>query len=185
MYPMDLGRTKDAQQIPAQYDEAYNDDIIDRLKGIIDLVESLPVDKESKVRTFEKLMVTVNEDEKLDSAHKYYAKLLIEGTLNRLNNEDVNDKSFDYRGDQIISKNMNVSSKPVMVDPDEVNLFNALHTVNMYLSLGMPCLVGLSEGYGMFTMTSNITYEMIVGLSKVPDIDRLWFTDGKGMAIVK
>ena len=185
MYPMDLGRKKDVQPTPAQYDEAYSDDIIDRLKGIIDLVESLPVDKESKVRTFEKLMTTVSEDEKLDPAHKHYAELLIKGTLNRLDSDTDDDKFFDYSGDQIISKNMNASAKPVMVDPDEINLFNALHTVNMYLSLGMPCLVGLIEGYGMFTVTSNITYEMIMMISKSPEVDRLWFTDGKGMAIVK
>lgn len=184
-----MGRKKPvaAQTEPAASEKAYGDEKLDNVMHIIETFKNLPIYPTTKKDAFEKLRTIVNGDAKLSDGHKMVCNNLIDKAISELDIEtdDEDDIELDYYGDPIITRDMSYSAKPLMVDPDTVNLFNALQTINMYCTLGMPCLVALSYGNGIFTTTSNITYEKIVYAAQDPAIDRLWFTDGHGMAVVK
>ena len=190
MNPVEMGRKKPiAQTEPAAFEKAYGDEKLDNVMNIIETFKSLPIYPSTKKDAFEKLRNIVNGDTKLSEGHRIVCNNLIDRAINELDitsdDDEDDDAGLEYHGDPIITRDMSYSAKPLMVDPDTVNLFNALQTINMYCTLGMPCLVALSYGNGIFTTTSNITYEKIVYAAQDPAINRLWFTDGHGMAVVK
>ena len=187
------------------------------VKEIIDLIEALPITVEEKYQTMVKLMNTVKADKELSNVDKATAVSLISTALIQLHEETesaykgakaatYDDTDLDYYGDITIDSKKTYNAKPVMVDPDEINYFTALQIINMYLTLGMPCLVvykegygiytciltlGMpclvvyKEGYGIYTCINGISYEMLMYVSNDAGVDRAWFTDGNGMAIIK
>ena len=73
----------------------------------------------------------------------------------------------------------------MMVTPDAVLRYSAMATLNLYQYMGMPCLICVAYDFGICTYTSDITYEFIMELASRDHIDKIYFTDGKGVAIVK
>lgn len=188
MNPVEMGRKKPiAQTEPAASEKAYGDEKLDNVMNIIETFKNLPIYPTTKKDAFEKLRTIVNGDAKLSDGHKVVCNNLIDKAISELDIEtdDEDDIELDYYGDCEISKTMSYTAKPVVLDPDTMNRFNALQTINMYCTMGMPCLVALSYGHGIFTVTSNITYEKIMYVAQDPTVDCLWFTDGHGIAVVK
>lgn len=190
-----LSRRKDAAA-PMESAPSDSEKKIKSVKEIIDLIEALPITVDEKYQTMVKLMNTVKADKELSNVDKATAVSLISTALIQLHEETesaykgakaatYDDTDLDYYGDITIDSKKTYNAKPVMVDPDEINYFTALQIINMYLALGMPCLVVYKEGYGIYTCINGISYEMLMYVSNDAGIDRAWFTDGNGMAIIK
>ena len=190
-----LSRRKDAAA-PMESAPSDSEKKIKSVKEIIDLIEALPITVQEKYQTMVKLMNTVKADNELSNTDKATAVSMISTALIQLHEEaesaykgakaaTYDDTDLDYYGDITIDSKKTYNAKPVMVDPDEINYFTALQIINMYLTLGMLCLEVYKQGYGIYTCINGISYEMLMYISNDAEIDRAWFTDGNGMAIIK
>lgn len=182
-----LSRKKDAA---APMESALSEEQkIKSIEEIIDLVEALPITVQEKYQTLVKLMNTVKADGDLHGSNKSTAVALITAALMRLQEETSspasNDTELDYYGDIEIDPRKTYNAKPLMVNPDDVNYFTALQMINLYCMIGMPCLVVYKKGYGIYTCITGISYEMLMYIANDAEIDRAWFTDGQGMAVIK
>lgn len=185
-----LSRKKDAA---APMESAPSEEQkIKSVKEIINLIEDLPIDVQEKYQTLVKLMNTVKADPDLHGANKSTAVALVAAALMRLQEEtsspaskSYNDTKLDYYGDIEIDPRKTYNAKPLMVNPDDVNYFTALQMINLYCMIGMPCLVVYKKGYGIYTCITGISYEMLMYIANDTEIDRAWFTDGQGMAVIK
>lgn len=185
-----LSRKKDAA---APMESALSEEQkIKSIEEIIDLVEALPITVQEKYQTLVKLMNTVKADDDLHGSNKSTAVALVAAALMRLQEEtdspaskSYNDTELDYYGDIEIDPRKTYNAKPLMVNPDDVNYFTALQMINLYCMIGMPCLVVYKKGYGIYTCITGISYEMLMYIANDTEIDRAWFTDGQGMAVIK
>lgn len=169
---------------------------IKSVKEIIDLIEALPITVQEKYQTMVKLMNTVKADNELSNVDKATAVSLISTALMQLHEETesaykgakaatYDNTDLDYYGDIEIDPRKTYNAKPLMVNPDDVNYFTALQMINLYCMIGMPCLVVYKKGYGIYTCITGISYEMLMYIANDAEIDRAWFTDGQGMAVIK
>lgn len=165
---------------------------IKSVKEIIELIQDLPINVQEKYQTLVKLMNTVKTDPDLHGSNKSTAVALVAAALTRLQEEtgnptskSYNDTELDYYGDIEIDPRKTYNAKPLMVNPDDVNYFTALQMINLYCMIGMPCLVVYKKGYGIYTCITGISYEMLMYIANDTEIDRAWFTDGQGMAVIK
>lgn len=189
-----LSRKKDAA---APMESAPSEEQkIKSVKEIINLIEDLPIDVQEKYQTLVKLMNTVKADPDLHGSNKSTAVALIASALMQLQEEagsvyrgaksmTSSDADLDYYGDIEIDPRKTYNAKPLMVNPDDVNYFTALQMINLYCMIGMPCLVVYKKGYGIYTCITGISYEMLMYIANDAEIDRAWFTDGQGMAVIK
>ena len=156
---------------------------------ICELINSLNISDEHKLNGYNKLATEVKKDTALtpserDQIVRFINDYIVSHLTAVSNESQLPDTFYDPEG-ILDDEKKTFTAKPMMVTPDAVLRFNAMATLNMYQYMGMPCLVCVSYGFGLCTYTSDISYELIMHLAQVDYIDKIYFTDGKGVAIVK
>lgn len=162
---------------------------------IATLISTIPVDGKNKVEAYSKLMNEVKNDDTLTGSEKAIViQKIADIAFNDENvlvsqpgtaiEKDIPDTYYDPEG-VLDNPEKSYTAKPMMVTPDSVLRYSAMATLNLYQYMGMPCLICVAYDFGICTYTSDITYEFIMELASRDHIDKIYFTDGKGVAIVK
>ena len=162
---------------------------------IATLISTIPVDGKNKVEAYSKLMNEVKNDDTLTGSEKaIIIQKIADIGFNDENvlvsqpgtavEKDIPDTYYDPEG-VLDNPEKSYTAKPMMVTPDAVLRYSAMATLNLYQYMGMPCLICIAYDFGICTYTSDITYEFIMELASRDCIDKIYFTDGKGVAIVK
>ena len=175
---------------PSEFDNALR-----AATEIATLISTIPVDGKNKVEAYSKLMEEVKNDDTLTGSEKAMViQKIADIAFNDENvlvsqpdaeiKKDIPDTYYDPEG-VLDNPEKSYTAKPMMVTPDAVLRYSAMATLNLYQYMGMPCLICVAYDFGICTYTSDITYEFIMELAKRDGIDKIYFTDGKGVAIVK
>ena len=175
---------------PSEFDNALR-----AATEIATLISTIPVDGKNKVEAYSKLMNEVKNDDTLTGSEKaIIIQKIADIGFNDENvlvsqpgtavEKDIPDTYYDPDG-VLDNPEKSYTAKPMMVTPDAVLRYSAMATLNLYQYMGMPCLICVAYDFGICTYTSDITYEFIMELAKRDSIDKIYFTDGKGVAIVK
>ena len=175
---------------PSEFDNALR-----AATEIATLISTIPVDGKNKVEAYSKLMEEVKNDDTLTGSEKAMViQKIADIAFNDENvlvsqpgtavEKDIPDTYYDPEG-VLDNPEKSYTAKPMMVTPDAVLRYSAMATLNLYNYMGMPCLICVAYDFGICTYTSDITYEFIMELAKRDGIDKIYFTDGKGVAIVK
>ena len=162
---------------------------------IATLISTIPIDGKNKVEAYSKLMNEVKNDDTLTGSEKaIIIQKIADIGFNDENvlvsqpgtavEKDIPDTYYDPDG-VLDNPEKSYTAKPMMVTPDAVLRYSAMATLNLYQYMGMPCLICVAYDFGICTYTSDITYEFIMELASRDHIDKIYFTDGKGVAIVK
>lgn len=164
--------------------------MVERVNPIIDMTLSLPVEDKYKLSALIKLMCEVQSDQSINVATRDAIVANIHNAMTTLDpdTQDTSEKYPDtmFDPDGILDDHKKeFNAKPIMVMPSKVLHYNAMATLNMYCYIGMPCLVCLTEDFGMCTYVNNISYEFIMQVAANPNIDKVYFTDGVSIAVVK
>ena len=185
-----MGAAAQTVSAPSEFDNALR-----AATEIATLISTIPVDGKNKVEAYSKLMEEVKNDDTLSGSEKAIViQKIADIAFNDENvlvsqpgvetKRDTPDTYYDPEG-VLDNPEKSYSAKPMMVTPDAVLRYSAMATLNLYQYMGMPCLVCVGYDYGICTYTTGITYEQIMNLAKLDGIDKIYFTDGKGVAIVK
>ena len=175
---------------PSEFDNALR-----AATEIATLISTIPVDGKNKVEAYSKLMNEVKNDDTLTGSEKaIIIQKIADIGFNDENvlvsqpgaavEKDIPDTYYDPEG-VLDNPEKSYTAKPMMVTPDAVLRYSAMATLNLYQYMGMPCLICIAYDFGICTYTSDITYEFIMELASKDHIDKIYFTDGKGVAIVK
>lgn len=175
---------------PSEFDNALR-----AATEIATLISTIPVDGKNKVEAYSKLMNEVKNDDTLTGSEKaIIIQKIADIAFNDENvlvsqpgtavEKDIPDTYYDPDG-VLDNPEKSYTAKPMMVTPDAVLRYSAMATLNLYQYMGMPCLICVAYDFGICTYTSDITYEFIMELASRDHIDKIYFTDGKGVAIVK
>ena len=175
---------------PSEFDNALR-----AATEIATLISTIPVDGKNKVEAYSKLMNEVKNDDTLTGSEKaIIIQKIADIAFNDENvlvsqpgtavEKDIPDTYYDPEG-VLDNPEKSYTAKPMMVTPDAVLRYSAMATLNLYQYMGMPCLICIAYDFGICTYTSDITYEFIMELASRDCIDKIYFTDGKGVAVVK
>ena len=200
--PSYMPRKKEMQSrmgAAAQTESAHSnlDSSLASVEDICNLIGSLPISEDEKFKGYAELMFQVANDDELSEYEKGIVLEKIKSLVNATKGtkigysmptmtpkKDIPDTYYDPEG-VLDNPEKSYTAKPMMVTPDAVLRYSAMATLNLYNYMGMPCLICVAYDFGICTYTSDITYEFIMELAKRDGIDKIYFTDGKGVAIVK
>ena len=185
-----MGAAAQMGSAPSEFDNALR-----AATEIATLISTIPVDGKNKVEAYSKLMEEVKNDDTLSGSEKAIViQKIADIAFNDENvlvsqpgvetKRDTPDTYYDPEG-VLDNPEKSYSAKPMMVTPDAVLRYSAMATLNLYQYMGMPCLICIAYDFGICTYTSDITYEFIMELASRDCIDKIYFTDGKGVAVVK
>ena len=185
-----MGAAAQTVSAPSEFDNALR-----AATEIATLISTIPVDGKNKVEAYSKLMEEVKNDDTLTGSEKAIViQKIADIAFNDENvlvsqpgvetKKDIPDTYYDPEG-VLDNPEKSYTAKPMMVTPDSVLRYSAMATLNLYQYMGMPCLICIAYDFGICTYTSDITYEFIMELASRDCIDKIYFTDGKGVAVVK